>query len=427
MERLRQLLVLTVADIRAVGPKTWNGWKAQLLRDLFNRTEEYLSGGLIFAGREREIDKVLGELKGKLADWPAEDIEAHLERGHPGYWLSFPMPILERHARLVREAEIEGRSLSVDFRVDAWEAMTEVTIYVPDRAGLVSQLAGACALTTAGPLAVARHSDGAYAVLRFAASCAHGMRRLKVDYRLLFDLDPSHRGLLRIEVDGSSSSAVMAPDRAVQEFELAQASGWRTFTQFAGDGMHHILVGYDHMLFLISLLLPAVLVRRERRWQPVPSLRAALLGVLAVVTAFTVSHSITLTLAALDIVGLPSRLVESGIALSVLLAAVNNIRPVITRRAWLLAFGFGLVHGFGFASVLADLGLPRGALTLALAGFNVGVELGQIAVVLAVVPVIYFLRNARFYRPGILVGGSSAIALIAGIWFLGRALGLGLG
>jgi len=285
---------------------------------------------------------------------------------------------------------------------------------------------GACALR-AGELLADDHSDGAYAVLRFGASCAHGMRRLKVDYRLLFDLDPSHRGLLRIEVDGSSSSAVMAPDRAVQEFELAQASGWRTFTQFAGDGMHHILVGYDHMLFLISLLLPAVLVRRERRWQPVPSLRAALLGVLAVVTAFTVSHSITLTLAALDIVGLPSRLVESGIALSVLLAAVNNIRPVITRRAWLLAFGFGLVHGFGFASVLADLGLPRGALALALAGFNVGVELGQIAVVLAVVPVIYFLRNARFYRPGILVGGSSAIALIAGIWFLGRALGLGLG
>jgi [protein-PII] uridylyltransferase len=149
MERLRQLLVLTVADIRAVGPKTWNGWKAQLLRDLFNRTEEYLSGGLIFAGREREVDKVLGELRAKLADWPAADIDAHLERGHPGYWLSFPAPILERHARLVREAELDGRALSVDFRVDPWESMTEVTIYVPDRVGLVSQLAGACALSGA--------------------------------------------------------------------------------------------------------------------------------------------------------------------------------------------------------------------------------------------------------------------------------------
>jgi HupE/UreJ protein len=168
-------------------------------------------------------------------------------------------------------------------------------------------------------------------------------------------------------------------------------------------------------------------VRRERAWQPVPSLKTALLGVLAVVTAFTLSHSITLSLAALDVVGLPSRLVESGIALSVLLAALNNVRPVVTRRGWLLAFGFGLVHGFGFASVLADLGLPRGALALALAGFNVGVELGQLSVVLAVVPLIYVLRQARFYRPGVLVGGSAAIAVVAGVWFIGRALGLGLG
>ncbi len=149
VERLRQLLVLTVADIRAVGPKTWNGWKAQLLRDLYNRSEEHLSGGLIFAGREREVDGMLGELRQKLADWPSADLEAHLERGHPGYWLSFPPSILERHARLVREAELDQRRLSVDFRIDAWEAMTEVTIYVPDRVGLVSQLAGAFALSGA--------------------------------------------------------------------------------------------------------------------------------------------------------------------------------------------------------------------------------------------------------------------------------------
>ncbi len=149
VERLRQLLVLTVADIRAVGPKTWNGWKAQLLRDLYNRSEEYLSGGLIFAGREREVDSLLGELKQRLADWPVADVEAHLERGHPGYWLSFPVAILERHARMVRDAELDQRELSIDFRVDPWEAMTEVTIYVPDRVGLVSQLAGAFALSGA--------------------------------------------------------------------------------------------------------------------------------------------------------------------------------------------------------------------------------------------------------------------------------------
>jgi hypothetical protein len=191
--------------------------------------------------------------------------------------------------------------------------------------------------------------------------------------------------------------------------------------------VHHIWIGYDHILFLISLLLPAVVVRREGRWVPVGTLRSALLSVLAVVTAFTLSHSITLSLAALGVVGLPSRLVESGIALSVLLAALNNIWPVVTRRTWLLAFGFGLVHGFGFASVLADLGLPRDALALALAGFNIGVELGQLSIVLIVVPLIFLFRARPFYRPAILVGGSSAIALIASVWLVGRVFGFGLG
>jgi len=278
-----------------------------------------------------------------------------------------------------------------------------------------------------GELLADGHSDGAYAVLRFSAHCPTAVRELGVDYRLLFALDPSHRGLLRLDVDGISRSAVLSPDQPVQQFVLAQNSRWTTFTQFVSDGMHHIWIGYDHMLFLISLLLPAVLTRRDRAWQPVPSLRSAMLGVLAVVTAFTVSHSITLTLAALDVIDLPSRLVESGIALSVLLAALNNIWPIVTRQGWVLAFCFGLVHGFGFASVLGDLGLPRDAMAVALAGFNIGVEFGQLSVVLCVVPLIYFLRQARFYRPGILVGGSSAIALIAGFWLVGRLMGLGLG
>ena len=287
--------------------------------------------------------------------------------------------------------------------------------------------AGASCRAERGELLVDDHSDGTYAVLRFTAQCPTVPARLGIDYRMLFDLDPGHRGLLRLDVDGASRSAVLSPEQPAQQFDLAQESGWNTFAQFVGDGMHHIWIGYDHMLFLVSLLLPAVLFRREKAWIPVASLRSALLGVLAVVTAFTVSHSITLTLAALGVIALPSRFVESGIALSVLLAALNNIWPIVTRRGWVLAFCFGLVHGFGFASVLNDLGLPRGALALALAGFNVGVEIGQLTVVLAVVPLIYLLRQARFYRPGVLVGGSSAIALIAGVWFAGRVFGLGLG
>jgi len=220
---------------------------------------------------------------------------------------------------------------------------------------------------------------------------------------------------------------VLSPDRAVQTFALAETSRLATFLQFIEDGVHHIWIGYDHMLFLISLLLPSVLLRRDGHWIPVGTLRGALWSVLAIVTAFTLSHSITLTLSALGIIGLPSRLVESGIALSVLLAALNNIWPWVTRRAWLLAFGFGLVHGFGFASVLADLGLPQAALALSLAGFNIGVEIGQLSVVLLVVPAIFLLRERRFYRPLILVSGSCAIATVASVWLISRVLGFGLG
>ena len=279
----------------------------------------------------------------------------------------------------------------------------------------------------AAHLLVDDHTDGGYAVLQFDATCATAPTSLDIDYALLFDIDPSHRGLLRLDIDGASRSAVFSPEQSIQHFDLTQTSRWSTFVQFVEDGMHHIWIGYDHMLFLISLLLPAVLVRRAGRWIPVTTLRSALLSVLAVVTAFTLSHSITLTLAALGVLGLPSRLVESGIALSVMLAALNNIFPFVTRRVWLLAFGFGLVHGFGFASVLADLGLPRDALALSLAGFNIGVEIGQLTVVLLVVPLIFVVRERRFYRPVVLVGGSAVISVVAAVWLVSRVLGFGLG
>ncbi|MEY3251178.1 MAG: hypothetical protein RL227_151, partial [Pseudomonadota bacterium] len=190
----------------------------------------------------------------------------------------------------------------------------------------------------------------------------------------------------------------------------------------------HIWIGFDHVLFLLALLLPAVGRWHQRRWQPVPRLRDAVVDVLGVVTAFTVAHSITLSLAALGLVSLPSRLVESVIAASVVLAALNNLRqPRVPPRARVrigIAFGFGLLHGFGFASVLADLGLPSGALVLALLGFNVGVELGQIAIVAVFLPLAYALRQTGFYRTGVLRIGSLLIAALAGLWLVERALGL---
>jgi hypothetical protein len=145
------------------------------------------------------------------------------------------------------------------------------------------------------------------------------------------------------------------------------------------------------------------------------------------ISAFTVAHSITLALAALSVVSLPSRLVESAIAASVVLAALNNLSPVVQRGRWLVAFAFGLIHGFGFASVLADLGLPQEGLLLALVGFNLGVEAGQLCVVAAFLPLAYAMRHTWMYRRMIVVGGSAVIVLIAALWMVERVFDLELG
>ena len=204
-------------------------------------------------------------------------------------------------------------------------------------------------------------------------------------------------------------------------FNIGQPSQWRTFVEYLRAGIEHIWSGIDHLLFLISLLLPAVLSRATGRWEPVPSARPAFLSILKVVTAFTLAHSITLTLAALDIVRLPSRLTESVIAASIMVAALNNIFPLVTESRARIAFAFGLLHGFGFASVLADMGLPSGARLLSLLAFNLGIEAGQLAVVLVVMPVVYQFRARPLYRHTLLPWGSAAIAGLALVWLIQRA------
>lgn len=275
-------------------------------------------------------------------------------------------------------------------------------------------------------LLVDRHSDGAYAVLRFSAPCDHVPDRLTIGYQLLFDVDPQHRGLLRLEHREQTRSAIFAAGNSTQRFELMERSRWRQFLDYVRHGIWHIGIGFDHVLFLLSLLLPAVLVWSGGGWQPAPRVALALWEVFKVVTAFTAAHSITLSAAALGVINVPSRWVESAIAASVMLAAANNLRPIATERRWMIAFVFGLVHGLGFASVLTDLGLPRESLLLALVAFNLGVELGQLAIVALFFPAAWFLRATLFYRRWLLLGGSTAVIALAGAWFVERAFSLRL-
>jgi hypothetical protein len=283
-----------------------------------------------------------------------------------------------------------------------------------------------CPMESTGPLMLDKHSDGTYAVLTLTARCDSLLGNLKARYSLLFDVDPSHRGLVQWVAPGgeAAQALVFGTESGEQKLALQAPGAWETLRQYIVEGVWHIWIGFDHILFLLALLLPSVLVRREGGWQPINDQRGAAIEVFKVVTAFTLAHSVTLSLAALEVVTLPSRLVESVIAASVVLAALNNLRGTIERRRWVLAFVFGLIHGFGFASVLADLGLPQDALVLALVGFNVGVELGQLAIVAAFLPVAFVLRRTKFYRVGVLTGGSILVALLAGWWFIERAFDL---
>jgi hypothetical protein len=246
---------------------------------------------------------------------------------------------------------------------------------------------------------------------------------LGVEYHLFADVDAGHRGLLDVSLGGAAQTAVLGPAAVRAEFS-AGVSRWAAFRDYLHTGVEHIWHGYDHILFLLSLLLPAVLVRRDQQWRAQAALRPAFLEVCKVVTAFTLAHSITLSLATLDIVRLPARVSESAIALSIVLAALNNVVPVVQARRWTVAFAFGLLHGFGFANVLTDLGLPPGTLALALVGFNLGVEAGQLAIVGAFLPMAYLLRNTLVYRRLVFGGGSLAIAVVGALWLIERAFNL---
>jgi hypothetical protein len=279
----------------------------------------------------------------------------------------------------------------------------------------------------ADDLRVDEHTDGRYAVLRLHARCAGVPQNLSIRYRLLFDLDAQHRGLLRLERDGHTETAILSP--ATPSFEsrrVSARSSWREFFDYAREGVWHIWIGYDHILFLLSLLLPAALIREGGGWRARSGFAPAFWDVFKIVTAFTLAHSFTLSLAALGVVALPSRWVESAIAASVALAALNNLFPVLLHRRATLAFVFGLVHGLGFAAVLLDLGLPQASRLLALVGFNLGVEAGQLAIVGVVLPLAYGLSRLRLYAPLILKFGSACIAGVAFLWLAERSLDLRL-
>ncbi len=328
-------------------------------------------------------------------------------------------------APLRLELDLSIRDLALTLPLDAngdgnvtWGEITDAR---PDIEALVargltvSSGNNACSMQPTS-LATRRYDDGAYVALALESRCGSGAPTA-VRYTLFFDRDPQHRAIVTMDIAGRRSSAIAGPGSP--EVSLGGATT-HPFRDFLREGVHHILVGYDHIAFLMSLLLPVVLRRVNRKWEPVDNLRSAISQATVIVTAFTIAHSITLSLAALGWVVPSSRWVEAAIAASVLLAALNNIWPVLTKRLWMAAFGFGLIHGFGFAGALSELGLPTGARVLSLLGFNLGVEAGQLGLVLVSLPLLYLARTQRWYRAGGMQAVSFAIALLAAWWVQAR-------
>ncbi len=310
--------------------------------------------------------------------------------------------------------------------------------------------------------------DGVYAAVTFNSPCATSAvvalgALPTVRYTLLGTIDPTHRALLKTQASGAAPQlhllnplqpiAIANTPPQAQDSQpggppdnapiLSRPSVMNTVhtvpaaiatlpalatpasidapASFWLEGVRHLVTGYDHMLFLLCLLLPAVLTLERR---PVATLRAAVLPVLGIVTAFTVAHSITLALATLGVLSISSRVIEPLIAISIVLTAVDNLKPFLSRSLhlprWAIAAGFGLVHGFGFAGVLAEMELPPATLAWALLQFNLGLEAAQVGVVTLAVSLLYALRRWAGYDRWVLSLGSAMAAGVGALWVVQR-------
>ncbi len=280
-------------------------------------------------------------------------------------------------------------------------------------------------------------------------------KTFEVKFDAVYEKDDNHTGFVVIEnnwaagVINEEANIAVSFDSAntIGTLDLSDTSVWKGLVAMIKQGVWHIWIGIDHILFLLALILPAV-VRRITvssngssatsskgitlfgktvgNWAPVENFKDAFIYIVKIITFFTIAHSITLSLASLEIITLPSRLVESIIALSIGLAAYHNITPLFKGRDWVIAFVFGLFHGFGFASVLGDLGLSSENLTYSLLGFNIGVEIGQLVIIILIFPILFLLRKTRFYKK-LLVYGSILLIVISLYWAIERIFDINLG
>ena len=268
-------------------------------------------------------------------------------------------------------------------------------------------------------LQIAEHAGEPHLSLSFRAQCRKP-GALSVSGTLFFDKDATQRTLVDITTPGGQFTSILSPG-APRWIEPAAPSVLLTFRTFVAQGVWHVWIGYDHLAFLILLLLPSVLTSTGKAWREAGGFRETSRDLLRIVTAFTIAHSITLALAATGAVHVPVRPIEIAIAASIVIAGLLNLFPRAAGARLGLAFGFGLVHGFGFANALAELGSHGAQLIPTLAGFNIGVEIAQLTLVIVVLPLLLRARVSGFYSARFMPAASLAAAMAGAAWLAARA------
>lgn len=271
---------------------------------------------------------------------------------------------------------------------------------------------------------VVLHNDGLYVRQRFSAQALSAQAKfVVVRYQFFTQNDMLGRAFFKLSLRGEEISSVFDQSNAIQRFALGEGKRWATMGLFTKEGAKHIWEGADHLLFLLTLLLPGLMLIRPADASSASGNTAAWKFALKVITAFTLAHSITLAFSVLGWVSLPDRFIESMIALSIMLSAALNLQNRFTFSHWKLAFVFGLIHGMGFANGLKELGLSSMYFLETLFAFNLGVELGQLsAVVLVAVPLVLLVRREKS-RLQVMRWGSGIVFLIALVWLVQRLFG----
>ena len=273
---------------------------------------------------------------------------------------------------------------------------------------------------------VVLHNDGLYVRQRFSGSTLPADAKfIVVRYEFFTQNDKLGRAFFKLVMRNDEISSVFDQTSSIQRFALGETKRWSTIGLFTKEGAKHIWEGADHLLFLLTLLLPGLMLTirlADASGNLLPTNRAAEKFTLKVVTAFTLAHSITLACSVFGWVSLPDKLIESLIALSIMVSALLNLQKRFHISHWKLAFLFGLIHGMGFANGLKELGLSSSYFLETLFAFNLGVELGQLsAVILVAVPVLLLARQAEA-KQRVLKYGSIAVLLTSMVWLAQRLM-----